>query len=66
MRENRQSLMLTFLNYGTTSTSRPVYSLHPAGLEIGPVTAEAAIKSGELVPGDDGLLDGVCQTWRVR
>ncbi len=66
MRESGQTLMITLSHPQGYTLNYPVYSLHPSGIVVGTLTAENAIESGELVSGDDGLIDGLAQTWRIK
>lgn len=44
-------------------THNTVYHYHPSDQPVAQLTAEEAIASGELKPGQDGFWPGADQTW---
>jgi len=47
----------------TMISGEPHYHYRPSGLEAPRITAEEAIASGLLKPGEDGFFPGADQTW---
>lgn len=46
-----------------TGSGDVTFFFEPGGKSIPPVAAQKAIKSGFLVPSQDGLFEGTDQTW---
>ena len=44
-------------------TDAVIYDYHPSDKAVAQLSAEEAIASGELTPGQDGLFPGADQTW---
>jgi hypothetical protein len=57
-----ETLVRTLIK-NANGTQAVVYHYHPSDKAVAQLTAEEAIASGELKPGQDGLWPGADQTW---
>jgi hypothetical protein len=57
-----QTLIRTLIK-NANGTQAVVYHYHPSDRPVAQLSAEEAIASGELTPGQDGLFPGADQTW---